>query len=352
MVPQANFQPPLIRALLVDISGTLLVGSSPTPGAVQALAKLRAAHVPFRLCSNTSKESSDAMHTRMRTAGLDVRREELWTSVGAVKAVLKRLGVKRPYMLLSESALEECADDSGMEDDTGAVVPGSPSSSSYDAVVVGLAPTLLDYAHLNTAFRILVGEDRPRDASVSRTYYPDSKSNSSIEEAQAQPRPRPPLIALHKARYLEASDHALSLGPGPFVHALEDATRTSAVVVGKPTRAFFEAVLRDFDCDLNPGRHEGDDAAQNLSNLPHDHAPGQPLRSHAHRWQGIAVIGDDVNGDLGDGAVELGLWRVLVKTGKYRPGDERRMNALPPDQVCASFAEFAEALLERRKMPS
>lgn len=210
-------------------------------------------------------------------------------------------------MLLSESALEECTDDSAMEDGASVV----PSSSTYDGVVVGLAPILLDYPHLNTAFRILVGEDGPRDPSVSRT-HPHPKSHSSIEkaQAQAQPRPRPPLIALHKARYLEASDHALSLGPGPFVHALEDAARTSAVVVGKPTRAFFEAVLRDLDCNLNLARHEGD-VAPNLSDLPSDHALGQPPPSHARCWEGIAVIGDDVNADLGDGAVKLGLWRVL-----------------------------------------
>lgn len=94
MTSQANSGPP-IRALLIDISGTLLVGSSPTPGAVQALAKLRAVHIPFRLCSNTSKESSDAVHERMRAAGLDVRREELWTSIGSLRAMLKDFGVKR-----------------------------------------------------------------------------------------------------------------------------------------------------------------------------------------------------------------------------------------------------------------
>lgn len=218
-------------------------------------------------------------------------------------------------MLLSQSALEECTDGSDLGMKGSPAVPDSPkpSSLSYDAVVVGLAPALLDYAHLNTAFRILVSEDRPRDTSVSQT-HPDTKSNSDIEAAHGQPRPRPPLIALHKARYLEASDHALSLGPGPFIHALEHATRTSATVVGKPTRAFFEVVLRDleYDLNLNTARRKADNVSPNLSDLPHDRAPGQPPPStHAHSWQGIAVIGDDVDADLGDGAIELGLWRVL-----------------------------------------
>ena len=95
MTSKLKSNPPPIRALLIDISGTLLIGLSPTPGAAQALATLRAAHIPFRFCSNTSKESSDAVHKRMRAAGLDVRREEVWTSVGALRAVLKTLGVTR-----------------------------------------------------------------------------------------------------------------------------------------------------------------------------------------------------------------------------------------------------------------
>ena len=190
-------------------------------------------------------------------------------------------------MLLSQSALEEWTDEPETENGQAGAIPVPEPSLSCDAVVVGLAPALLDYAHLNTAFRILIGEDRPRNTLTFQGLR-DPTSNSNAE-SQADPRPRPPLIALHKARYLEASGHALSLGPGPFVHALEDAAGTSATVVGKPTRAFFEAVLRD----LETAWHVSDS----------DITP--------RRWEGIAVIGDDVHADLGEGAVELGLWRVL-----------------------------------------
>lgn len=200
-------------------------------------------------------------------------------------------------MLLSKSALEECTKGPGTEDEKLGLIPGDPPSlePAHDAVVVGLAPPLLDYAHLNTAFRILVGENRPRDVPGSQPDpHPDSTSGSSSGiQAQPQGRPRPPLIALHKARYLEASDHALSLGPGPFVHALESAAHTSAIVVGKPTRAFFDAVLSDLDRDFGAVRRPESDGG------------------HSRRGEGIAVIGDDVAADLGEGAVELGLWRVL-----------------------------------------
>ena len=57
-------RPPLC-ALLIDLSGTLHVGSAPTPGAVRALARLRAAALPLRLCSNASKEATGALRARL-----------------------------------------------------------------------------------------------------------------------------------------------------------------------------------------------------------------------------------------------------------------------------------------------
>lgn len=56
-----------------------------------------------------------------------------------------------------------------------------------------------------------------------------------------------PLIAIHKARYYKRKD-GLALGPGPFVTALEYATDTEAIVVGKPEKTFFLEALRDTDC--------------------------------------------------------------------------------------------------------
>lgn len=45
----------MYRALLIDLSGTLHIGSRAIPRAVESLARLRAAGVPFRICTNTSK---------------------------------------------------------------------------------------------------------------------------------------------------------------------------------------------------------------------------------------------------------------------------------------------------------
>jgi ribonucleotide monophosphatase NagD (HAD superfamily) len=86
--------------LLIDLSGTLHIGSNPTPGAVEALRKLRSAQIPFRFCSNTSKESTTVLCDTLRKIGFDVNthhaaQQEVWTSIGAVKKLLVELGLKR-----------------------------------------------------------------------------------------------------------------------------------------------------------------------------------------------------------------------------------------------------------------
>ncbi|GJE97246.1 hypothetical protein PsYK624_134620 [Phanerochaete sordida] len=63
----------------------------------------------------------------------------------------------------------------------------------------------------------------------------------------------------------------------------------------------------------------------------------------------IAIIGYNVETDLGGGAVELGLWRVLVRTGKYRPGDEHRPCVVPPNEVHDSIAAVVESLLGKQE---
>jgi ribonucleotide monophosphatase NagD (HAD superfamily) len=96
----------------------------------------------------------------------------------------------------------------------------------------------------------------------------------------------PRLVATHKARYIQTENPpGLSLGPGPFVSALETAAGVEAHVIGKPTRLFFQTVIDDL------------------------YASGE-LKQTEDRGR-IAVIGDDVEADLGDGAVQMGLWRIL-----------------------------------------
>lgn len=95
-----------------------------------------------------------------------------------------------------------------------------------------------------------------------------------------------PLLALGKNRYFRESD-GLSLDMGPFVAALEYAAEIRAVILGKPAPEFFLAAVNSLG--LSPKE--------------------------------VAMVGDDAGTDIG-GAMAGGLQGILVRTGKYRPGDE------------------------------
>ncbi|XP_032222880.2 haloacid dehalogenase-like hydrolase domain-containing protein 2 [Nematostella vectensis] len=121
------------------------------------------------------------------------------------------------------------------------------------------------------------------------------------------------LIAIHKVQYYKRSD-GLVLGPGPFVSALEYATDVQAEVVGKPQALFFKQVLTEIKCDP----------------------------------ECAVMIGDDVRNDV-EGAQAAGIKGILVKTGKYRHGDESKLSQ-PAFAVCQDFLEAVELIIKHTKV--
>lgn len=99
------------------------------------------------------------------------------------------------------------------------------------------------------------------------------------------------LLALGDNRYFLEPD-GLSLDIGPFKAALEYAADVRARVLGKPDSAFFHQATAALGC-----------------------APAETL-----------MIGDDAAADV-NGALRAGLQALLVRTGKYRDGDEDRIES-------------------------
>lgn len=116
--------------------------------------------------------------------------------------------------------------------------------------------------------------------------------------------PEATLVALGMTAYWQAHDGP-RLDTAPFIAALECAAGRKAVVMGKPAAAFFHA------------------AAAKLGLKPGD----------------VTMLGDDVRIDVG-GAQAAGLQGVLVRTGKFRPGDLER--GVTPDAVIDSIAALPE----------
>lgn len=117
-----------------------------------------------------------------------------------------------------------------------------------------------------------------------------------------------PFIAMARNRYFQEAD-GLTLDLGGFVAALECGAGVAAEVAGKPAALFFLSPLQELG-------------------VP----PGEAV-----------LIGDDWRDDV-LGAQSLGIPGILVKTGKYRPGDETRMSPAPA-KVVADFPGAVDYLL-------
>ena len=116
-----------------------------------------------------------------------------------------------------------------------------------------------------------------------------------------------PLIAMGNNRYF-MEDDGLSLDIGPFVAALQYASDVKPLILGKPAAAFFHSAVEALGC----------------------------------KPEEAVMIGDDAIADV-EGALRAGLQAVLVRTGKYRPGDEARI-ALGGARVFEDLPAFVAEL--------
>jgi len=113
------------------------------------------------------------------------------------------------------------------------------------------------------------------------------------------------LVGMHRNLFWKTAA-GWELDGGAYIAGLEEAAGVRAVICGKPEKAYFDAGLA-------------------MLGVTADRA---------------AMVGDDVVNDI-IGAQAAGLTGVLVRTGKYRPDDERRDDGRP-DHVLDSFADVPD----------
>src|SRR5262249_51627757 len=205
-----------IRGVLMDLDGVLYVGRRLLPGAVEAMARLRAADVPVCCITNTTRRSRQRIRARLAAMGLSIADDRLLTPARAARDYLaaERLA---PYLLIHPDLAEDFA---------GIAADGT------GAVVVGDAGEGFTYAALNRAFRLLIMGT--------------------------------PLLALAPTRSCRAAA-GLSLAAGPLVAALEHAAGVQARLFGKPSPAFFQAAVRSIGCQAADAIMIGDDAEADVN---------------------------------------------------------------------------------------
>jgi HAD superfamily hydrolase (TIGR01458 family) len=253
-----------IRGFLIDLDGVLYVGDHPVAGAPAAIEYLMQEDYTFRFVSNTTRKCRKTIANRLSAMGFNIPEEYIFTPSLAAIAYMKKTG-KTNCCLVTTGDVDR---------DFGQVC-AQDTSAKKDYVIVGDAGDAITYESLNAAFRHL------------------------MEGAE--------LIALEKDRYWMAHD-GLSLSAGPFVQALEFASGKTAIIMGKPSKAFFDLALSDM---------------------------GIPSEQ-------VAMIGDDITTDIG-GAHRAGMRGILVRTGKYRE-EIVKSSTIKPTNIIDSIAYLKDIL--------
>ena len=205
-----------VKGLLIDLDGTLYVGSQPVEGAREALASLKAGGLTIRYVTNTTRKPRRAVLENLASLGFEVEEAEIFTPAMAAAGLIRE---RTCFPLVDESLIE----------DLGGV---SITNDHPDFVLVGDLGEGFTYDRLNPAFRHL------------------------MEGAE--------LVALQRNRYWRRDD-GLALDAGPFVAALEYASGKRATVVGKPETEFFRLALDEMGLDPGEVAMVGDDAEADVA---------------------------------------------------------------------------------------
>jgi HAD superfamily hydrolase (TIGR01458 family) len=248
-----------IRAVLLDIDGTLFIGPEPIPGAAETLLWLQQRDIGYRFVSNGTRKARKSVREKLGRLNILVTDDQILTPAIAAVEYLKEHGFSSCSLLATTDLAADF------------VQNGIGIADEAPAIVIGDAFDRFTYASVNRAFRAVM--------------------NGAL------------LIALERDQYWKDVD-GLSLGAGAFVAGIEYATGTEAVVMGKPSPAFFVMALRS----LGLGPKE------------------------------VMMVGDDTRSDIG-GAWRAGIAGIQVMTGKYNR-ESLDESGIQPDLVIPSIAEL------------
>ncbi|MGB7814770.1 MAG: TIGR01458 family HAD-type hydrolase [Methylotenera sp.] len=254
---------PSIKGILFDLDGVLYVGNTPVAGAIEAINKIRNSELICRFITNTSTLSLQSLQKKINALGFDIPQAEIISAPQAALNFLKTQTDPICRFLLADDVRKD-------------FTAFKQSDTEAEYIVVGDIGNAWTYQMLNEVFACLM-----RGAK---------------------------LIAIHKNRFWQ-TEQGLQMDIGAFIHGLEYASNSQAMMIGKPSADFFNIALADMQLSA-----------------------GQAL-----------MIGDDIDSDIG-GAQQAGIKSILVRTGKYRQA-YTEASAIKPDLLLDSVANLPNILL-------
>ena len=238
------------KPVLIDFDGVVKIGVSPAPDAKKFLNFLFESNIPACILSNSTLRTGDLIREYFASHDINLQIPALTAfdaTVSFVKKSYKKVKVYcRDYLIQHfEGMLDE---------------------DNPEAVVIGDIEDKWNFKIMNDIFKkVFTGAD---------------------------------LIAMHKNKYWSPHGELL-VDAGAFIAGIEYSTNRKAILIGKPSKLYFETALDKIDC------------------LPED---------------GFYMVGDDIENDV-LAAQEIGGTGVLIYTGKTEYPFNKNSSALPDYEV-------------------
>src|SRR5437868_10727708 len=220
-----------MAAILLDVDGVLHVSGEPIPGAADAIRRLRENGHRLRFVTNTTVRSRAQLATMLRSKSVELEDDEVQTAARAAVNVLRG---KRVLALTMQALISDLE---------GLDLVGEGA----DAVLLG-------------------GADETPETGLVFSYMNLARAFGELELGAD-------LFCLHRNRWWQTKRGPM-LDSGAFVAGLEYAAQVEAVVLGKPSSAYFAAACEALDADPKMTWMVGDDLESDIAG-----AQGMGMRS-------------------------------------------------------------------------
>src|SRR3954453_7309881 len=134
-----------IRSWLMDMDGVLVREEHAIPGPAEFLTRLRDTGTPFLLLTNTSIYTPRDLAARLRTSGIDVPEENIWTSALATARFLADQRPGGSAFVIGESGLTTALREAGY----------TLTETAPDYVILGETRTY-SFERITRAIRLIV----------------------------------------------------------------------------------------------------------------------------------------------------------------------------------------------------
>ncbi|MGH2678945.1 MAG: TIGR01458 family HAD-type hydrolase [Actinomycetota bacterium] len=244
-----------------------------------------------------------------------------WEALPGAVDALRRLRVDGvPFRLMTNTTTKTCAD-------LGATLRQAGFDVADDEIVTAVVATAEYLRTAHPGAKVFVLSDGDATADLAGAELVDVEdadviviggacedfTYGTVNRVFRRMMQGASLVGMHRNLFWKTVD-GWQLDSGAYIVGLEEATGAGATICGKPERTYFDAALTRLG--VSPAR--------------------------------AAMVGDDIVNDI-LGAQAAGMTGILVRTGKYRPGDEQHRDGRA-DHVLESFADvprFVEAASSR-----